>query len=315
MRARRNKQEPNYWAAYADCMLALFMIALLLWLLSTGKTIFSSGDDKGTIIDDLRQGIAELEQEIKRKDEEIADLRKTIEALPDGERLADIVDENEKLKKENNTLQTQLEKAVAEMEVLKKRNEKLNAENLKLEQEIADLKEWIDDLGQALNDKPPIIELDEGNPIFRFTPGSASLNDRFRQELNEETFPNLLKTLKKFPKVDTIEIIGHTDGVSISRRGTMDTYLPDILHKGFSLDRLSPGSNADLGLMRALAIRDEWNKWVPDRLPSGQKPALRCYSAAQTIPANGKEGIELLKKKGNDPASRRIEIRVTDLKN
>ena len=178
-------------------MLALFMIALLLWLLSTGKTIFSSGDDKGTIIDDLRQGITELEQEIKRKDEEIADLRKTIEALPDGERLADIVDENEKLKKENNTLQTQLEKAVAEMEALKKRNEKLNAENLKLEQEIADLKEWIDDLGQALNDKPPIIELDEGNPIFRFTPGSASLNDRFRQELNEETFPNLLKTLKK----------------------------------------------------------------------------------------------------------------------
>ena len=276
------------------------MIALLLWLLSSGKTIFSSGDDDGTIIDGLEDRIAELEKEIKIKDEKIEGL----------------VKENEKLTEENDTLQTQLEDAVAEKELLEERNGILSAEDLTLKEEIAGLKERIGELEGQLNDKPPIIELDEGNPIFRFTPGSASLNAGFSQELKEETFPNLLKTLKKFPKVDTIEIIGHTDGVSFSRKGTMDAYLPDILHKkGSSIDLLIPGSNADLGLMRALAIRDEWKKGAGNRLPSRQNPAVRCYSAAQTIPANGKAGIELLKKKGNDPASRRIEIRVTDLNN
>ena len=306
-------------------MLALFMIALLLWLLSSGKTIFSSAAEKGdltTVIVDLRAQVKKLQEEVARKEEQIADFRKTVEALPDGKRLAELVKENETLRKENDTLQTQLADSVAARELLEKRNEELakrneelSAEDSKLKEEIAELKERIGDLEGQLNDKPPIIELDEGNPIFRFTPGSASLNARFSQELKEETFPNLLKTLKKFPKVDTIEIIGHTDGVSVSRKGTMDTYLPDILHRGSSLDRLRPGSNADLGLMRALAIRDEWNKWVRNRLASWQKPSVRCYSAAQTIPANGNAGIELLKKKGNDPASRRIEIRVTDLKN
>ena len=138
MRARRNKQEPNYWAAYADCMLALFMIALLLWLLSSGKTIFSSAAEKGdltTVIVDLRAQVKKLQEEVARKEEQIADFRKTVEALPDGKRLAELVKENETLRKENDTLQTQLADSVAARELLEKRNEELAKRNEELSAE------------------------------------------------------------------------------------------------------------------------------------------------------------------------------------
>ena len=87
MKSRRNKTEPNYWAAYADCMLALFMIALLLWILSSGKTIFAKAvEDSGPPVvtlpvvdyDKLLEENERLKSEQEKLENLIADLVKDI---------------------------------------------------------------------------------------------------------------------------------------------------------------------------------------------------------------------------------------------
>jgi flagellar motor protein MotB len=281
MKSRRNKTEPNYWAAYADCMLALFMIALLLWILSSGKTIFAKAvEDPGPPVVTL--------------------------PVVDHEKL---LEENESLKSE----QEKLKKLIAALEdkiaTLEKENQELEKENQELENENQELEEK----NQDLNRKPPIIELAEGNKKFRFSPGSASLSEDFRDELRFQTFPKLRKTLGEFPRVDTIEIIGHTDGDLMQGASNLDARVPDVILNNDPVAQLKAGSNADLGLMRALAIRQEWQEWARKN-GFAKDIDVRCYSAAQTIPANGAAGFNKLRNKAEHAPSRRIEIRVTDLK-
>lgn len=84
--------------------------------------------------------------------------------------------------------------------------------------------------------------------------------------------------------------------------------------------RLTPGSNNDLGLLRALANKSELLGFVAEDANRVQLEQIevRCYSAGQTIP----EGIEPsdvlvrsadLFKKENEQF-RRIEIRLTKLR-
>jgi len=267
MKSRRNKTEPNYWAAYADCMLALFMIALLLWILSSGKTIFAKA---------------------------VEDPGPPVVTLP-------VVD-HEKLLEENESLKSEQEKLKKLIAALEDKIAALEKENQELEEK-----------NQDLNRKPPIIELAEGNKKFRFSPGSASLSEDFGDELRFQTFPKLRKTLGEFPRVDTIEIIGHTDGDLMQGASNLDARVPDVILNNDSVAQLKAGSNADLGLMRALAIRQEWQEWA--RKNGFVKDIdVRCYSAAQTIPANGAAGFNELRNKAEHAPSRRIEIRVTDLK-
>lgn len=64
-------------------------------------------------------------------------------------------------------------------------------------------------------------------------------------------------------KVDTLEIIGHTDGVPLARNGNLDVNLPDVLAgNGSKISSLTAGSNNDLGLLRALAVKEQWMRFV-----------------------------------------------------
>lgn len=75
MRKRRSDEEGNFWAGYADCMLALFMITLLLWLLSSGLTAFSNAT-RGNKIAELEEQIASLKKDLEKATSEKSELKK-----------------------------------------------------------------------------------------------------------------------------------------------------------------------------------------------------------------------------------------------
>ncbi len=154
-------------------------------------------------------------------------------------------------------------------------------------------------------DKPPIITLEETKG-YSFETGKATLSDSFKKLLTEQ-MPNLRKIFQDYG-VDIVEIIGHTDGQPTnSVRSNLDEKLEDVM-KGeqTSLETLKYGSNADLGLMRALAVALFLKNLG---LPEGIK--LRVYSAAQLILPDGSLSTE--KDRVENPQRRRIELRFTRL--
>lgn len=169
-------------------------------------------------------------------------------------------------------------------------------------------------LEEQLNDKPPIINLtDSAANRYNFDSGSAELNSEFLVELQKEVFPDMKIIINKYKAIDTLEFVGHTDGTELSRKSNFDTMLPEYLEKKSQLSSLRPGSNVDLGLLRALAVKAAWLDWMPSLNTEDQsrlnKIDVRCYSAAQTLPPAGVSSF-----RGKNANSRRIEVRFTQLK-
>jgi outer membrane protein OmpA-like peptidoglycan-associated protein len=153
-------------------------------------------------------------------------------------------------------------------------------------------------------DAPPNIVLGEADG-YKFASGSAEIEQRFRDKLREKYFPELVETIREDRRVDTIEVVGHTDSSPVIGISNLDTELGKS-----ALAQLKPGSNADLGLLRALAVRAEWIGWLErTRTKLPRNIEVRCYSAANTIPFNPTD-----LGRGRDDSSRRIEIRCTQLK-
>lgn len=176
-------------------------------------------------------------------------------------------------------------------------------------------------LRRQLHDKPPIIRIDEQKKAYRFRSGSSVVRPPFAEGLRGNEFPKLAKEILERQdegrvKVDTLEIIGHTDGVPLNRKGNLDAHLPALLagkFKGF--EELVAGSNNDLGLLRALAVKHQWELFV-DSHPEAEilkKLTIRCYSAGQTIPPNNKAKVAENTFRREDPSARRIEMRLTRL--
>lgn len=271
--------------------------------------------------DDVVSETAKWEAEIRRlekrvndltvENSEIAGLRKKIEDL--SAQNAEIPD----LKKE-------IKKLIAQISELTKTNEKLSGD-------VAQLGLDKTKLENALNDKPPIIKIAEdgkdGKKEYRFDSGKSKVADDFQKALRSGGFSvlagEIIKRNRARPaSVDTLEVIGHTDGVAVSRQGSLDTLLPGFLTGGTrdDLARLTAGSNNDLGLLRALAIKLEWQEFVELTADVANREELRkieirCYSAGQTLPEGPKDAVvdvNLFKKE--NPKSRRIEIRLTKLR-
>ena len=373
MKSRRNKTEPNYWAAYADCMLALFMIALLLWILSSGKTIFAEAvKDKTTVVTlpvvdynkllDTQLENEELKSELEKHKKFIADLVKDIreptndlraklemKLIEDQQTPAEVViavkETNKKAVEKISDLEAKildLEAKILEFEAeikglkmiskdlpkivdlqgeidrLKKLLKGLEA--LPEGESVSDLVDLIALLKKQLNDKPPIIRIDEQGD-YRFPSGSSTIGQKFSIGLNRSEFKTLAEEILERKedgrvKVNTLEIIGHTDGVPISGDGNLDDKLPSVLAGRSKLGgRLRPGSNNDLGLLRALAVKQEWEEYISEHSSAEALSAItvRCYSAGQTILPSNQKGVSPKDYLKGDPKARRIEMRLTRL--
>ena len=162
----------------------------------------------------------------------------------------------------------------------------------------------VSSLNNATNQKPPLIKLTEAQS-FRFETGSYKLSQEFKNRLNRVT-TNMVSDITKY-RIDTIEVIGHTDGQPSPGISNLDIRLQNQFEKGGELiDGLLTGSNVDLGLLRALSVA----AFLREKLKHKEvvMPTILAYSASSLIDSNGKY-------QPADPSPqsqrRRIEIRFT----
>ena len=162
----------------------------------------------------------------------------------------------------------------------------------------------VSSLNNATNQKPPLIKLTEAQS-FRFETGSYKLSQEFKNRLNRVT-TNMVSDITKY-RIDTIEVIGHTDGQPSPGISNLDIKLQNQFEKGGELiDGLLTGSNVDLGLLRALSVA----AFLREKLKHKEvvMPTILAYSASSLIDSNGKY-------QPADPSPqsqrRRIEIRFT----
>ncbi|HLG13308.1 MAG TPA: hypothetical protein VJH03_02135 [Blastocatellia bacterium] len=168
--------------------------------------------------------------------------------------------------------------------------------NDSLRQEVASLR----------RDKPPIITLNEASG-YTFDSGSPSLSGSFEQAIEKEIIPKLNNILKDY-NVDVIEVIGHTDGQTVStKRSNLDSDLEAVALEKKSVESMIFGSNVDLGLLRAIAVAQYIKKKANGRLDNVR---YRFYSAAQLIPPTAT--LQFVSREP-DSTRRRIELRFTRL--
>jgi outer membrane protein OmpA-like peptidoglycan-associated protein len=156
-------------------------------------------------------------------------------------------------------------------------------------------------LARFVNQKPPIIRLsDEAD--FRFTTGSYSLSRNFKNQLINDKLPEIERTIRCYG-IDTVEVIGHTDFAPNGGSSNLDSFQgnKNLILSGNALS----GSNADLGLLRALAVESFLENSLRDKFPG---ISFFSYSASSYVdPASNYSD----KIKSNQISKRRIEIRFT----
>lgn len=340
----------SYWPSVADLFLTLFIISIAIVavvfaaLLPTNNLgtedaiIVAVGSDLENVrgpLNELRHALkqpaiqanqsakivmSELDKTCHEASALIIDLEKRFVRLlaqDDGgtQEFERLLKENQELKNKLRTLQRRLSELAL---VDDKDPRQLITEN-------SELKKRIEDLLRA-DDKPPIIQISENEgekQVYRFAPASSEMDQVFIDGLVNYKFGLLADMIFERQKsalgrVNTLEIIGHTDPAPLKTnnvRGNLDAKLPSYLQGEVALSTLNPGSNNDLGLLRALAVKEQWNLFVQkhpqrDKL---QQISVRCYSAGQTIPpsrevsindsSTGREDLHRL--------ARRIEMRLT----
>ena len=160
-------------------------------------------------------------------------------------------------------------------------------------------------LSKALNQKPPIIQLDDSQD-FRFATGSYSISPPFKAKLLSSELPKMKRIIRCYA-IDTVEVIGHTDARPNPSRGNLDQF-PDSRSSTTSRRALKPvpGSNADLGLLRALSVQDLVSEALRVDFPT---LTFKSYSASSYIdPAPTSDGAVPATL---ERAKRRIELRFT----
>ncbi len=158
----------------------------------------------------------------------------------------------------------------------------------------------ISTLARAMNPKAPSINL-EDSAKYRFASGSFTLTEDFRIALEKEAMPMIRRTIRCYGS-DSIELVGHTDGTPAGGSSNLDSVFSRTFSSA-SLRQLNAGSNADLGLLRALAVKTEIQSLLGKQ---GENIAYRALSAGSLIGKNGTIDPAYNK---DDRSRRRIEIR------
>jgi hypothetical protein len=215
-----------------------------------------------------------------------------------------------KLEAEQKTFRTTIadkSKRISELEAekaeLKKQMANLNVVSLK--NQIAKLEEEL--VHRHSQEFPPNILIEEAKG--KFASGSAMLTKPLKDYIRDTVVPQIESTSQKFG-IDTIMIIGHTDGRPLGRQNsTLDESAANVTENQILPDHMKPGSNVDLGMMRALAVITELRSIQSQgghlsRIDA--KTGFRAYSAGPFLTP---EGAWAAPEKKDDEKRRRIEIR------
>ena len=270
---RKRRYEFNFWPGVADTMLVAFIIVLGLWFGHQSLTKLEEVTGTGGI-----KITAENAEEYDRLKKRLPDLERELIALRK---------KHEQLRAELRLKETELARAVSRIQELEAalakadgRIGELIAKNGVLEDELAKAKK--------VNDKPPIISLPETSG-YKFNSGTADLSPVFASLLEKTVFADIRKVLDR-GDVNTIEIIGHTDGDPVPERrrvgSNLDAQLGSVLAGLMPAKKLRHGSNADLGLIRAVAVRREIEAFL-SREGLSRRITVRCYEVDPEIRARG----------------------------
>jgi FtsZ-binding cell division protein ZapB len=334
----------SYWPSVTDLFLTLFIIAIaivavvfcaLLPTNNVGKDralVIAVGNDLRHVREPMNRLRTTLDLEPvesnARPSAVISALSETCDTAVTKIRL--LQDRLDRLKGSND-LKAEVERLLKENDVLKQQLQKLQLDYDELLRTLGGdpellkkLIKEIDDLRRQLHDKPPNIqfsESEEGKKTYRFDSGSSVMNPDFIEGLRQNEFAQLAGEIigreeEGRVKVDTLEIIGHTDGAPLSSDGNLDQKLPDVLAGPLAkISSLTPGSNNDLGLLRALAVREQWEQFIDSHAQVDilRKIQIRCYSAGQTILPFAKVEPGAGDFRKPDARARRIEMRLTRL--
>ncbi|QDZ41355.1 OmpA family protein [Euhalothece natronophila Z-M001] len=176
-------------------------------------------------------------------------------------------------------------------------------------EEFADLEEELEEAQAVIEqtpEAPPLIVLSEREQTYRFPVGSAEISDSFQEALDDEIIPMLEEESERC-NCDTIEIIGHTDNLPV---GSGRSNLDDELIAAFGQEEhetLVPGSNLDLGMMRALSIVSYLKQAQEDGALEEIEYFLP-YSAGQML--NPDYTLDTSTETTDDERRRRIEMRL-----
>lgn len=194
--------------------------------------------------------------------------------------------------------------------MLKKNEDELKSIEVILENKnhtITEKQKEIDKLNKIKMPKfvDPIIAADNLTKKFQFQSGSAQLNPEFKDTIKGKITDQIINSLEK-QTIHFIQVIGHTDSQEVLENSNLDANLLSVANSRKSdLSELSPGSNIDLGLIRALAVVRELEN--SPRLRD-KKLKFRAYSAGQLYDKDTGE-LTPISKPTNDEKQRRIEIR------
>lgn len=162
---------------------------------------------------------------------------------------------------------------------------------------------------------PPLIEIRD-NENFRFLPNSAQISSRMEKYIKDEIVRLIDENTQKY-NINLVEIIGHTDEQAIGNAASnLDNNLETAAKSTTATTNidtlLKAGSNADLGLMRSLAVVKLLQK-IQIQENKMKNVKFRPYSAAQLILPNGDLANPPEGMRESDNGRRRIEIRFTRL--
>jgi len=155
-------------------------------------------------------------------------------------------------------------------------------------------------LAKLTNEKPPVIRLSDAQD-FSFKRGSFQISYAFRQKLISEELKEIERAIQCYA-IDTVEVIGHTDSMPNSGSSNLDRFSTSTkIAQNFP--KVEAGSNADLGLLRALSVQKLLEENIGQEYPD---LVFRSYSAGSLIdPPQASNRASLPQEK------RRIEIRLT----
>ncbi|NQV11687.1 MAG: flagellar motor protein [Cyanobacteria bacterium] len=163
----------------------------------------------------------------------------------------------------------------------------------------------VSSLARARNEKAPLLPLTEAES-FRFDSGSYLLSQEFKVAL-QKRLPEINQIIAKY-QVDTVEVIGHTDGQPSGNVSNLDGRLPKVGGQAM-LSGFLAGSNADLGLLRAISVSNYLRGVLK---PTGPTLTIRPYSAGSLIDTTGLYAPADTKGRAE---RRRIEVRFTRQEN
>ena len=272
IRSNEAVESLNVWPSFTDLMANAFMIISLFLLLTLFKSLFLKYTAEET-----EQNLSDTERQVRLLQRELATLENEL-----GESTSNV----RQLKKTSSDLQR----------LLLSSNQQSRSQINILQSEI-----------RRLKSAPPVVVIQDSGG-YQFDSGSASLPEELKDYITMDLVDRI-ERISQQRNLYVVEIIGHTDGQVNFGNGNLDRQLEAVAQGKQPIDSLKPGSNADLGLMRALEVVKQLQA-VQEQTGRLRGVQFRPYSAAQLQLPTGDFSPP---NRDPDANRRRIEIRFSPL--